>query len=183
MLEICLVWTAFWMSVIQEESSQPRDSFPARLEEQLLSAEGATENTLPRGLMPSLASNELTHSNTSLGSSSGSSDTSRAQLSTRKTHTYMSCWMSRSHVSAWGQRRFVSSVILFLILKTMWCLYTGFFCLKMYFLAFFTALTPGRSMRGADSERSEHSSSHHASTSSIYQNCALEVRASPSADA
>jgi len=38
-------------------------------------------------------------------------------------------------------------------------------------------------MRGADSERSEHSSSHHASTSSIYQNCALEVRAAPSADA
>ncbi|XP_016364015.1 DENN domain-containing protein 4C isoform X1 [Sinocyclocheilus rhinocerous] len=103
----------------EEESSQPRDSFPARLEEQLLSAEGATENTLPRGLMPSLASNGLTHSNTSLGSSSESSDTSRAQLS--------------------------------------------------------TPLTPGRSVRGADSERSEHSSSHHASTSSIYQNCALEV--------
>uniref|UniRef100_A0A672PTY8 DENN domain containing 4C n=1 Tax=Sinocyclocheilus grahami TaxID=75366 RepID=A0A672PTY8_SINGR len=97
----------------EEESSQPRDSFPARLEEQLLSAEGATENTLPRGLMPSLASNGLTHSNTSLGSSSESSDTS--------------------------------------------------------------PLTPGRSVRGADSERSEHSSSHHASTSSIYQNCALEV--------
>lgn len=94
MLDICLVWTVFWMSVIQEESSHPRDSFPARLEEQLLSAEGATENTLPRGLMPSLASNGLTHSSTSLGSSSGSSDTSRAQLSTRKTHTYMSCWMS-----------------------------------------------------------------------------------------
>uniref|UniRef100_A0A671PTV0 UDENN domain-containing protein n=1 Tax=Sinocyclocheilus anshuiensis TaxID=1608454 RepID=A0A671PTV0_9TELE len=97
----------------EEESSQPRDSFPARLEEQLLSAERATENTLPRGLMPSLASNGLTHSNTSLGSSSESSDTS--------------------------------------------------------------PLTPGRSVRGADSERSEHSSSHHASTSSIYQNCALEV--------
>lgn len=94
MLDICLVWTVFWMSVIQEESSQPRDSFPARLEEQLLSAEGATEKNLPRGLMPSLASNGLTHSNTSLGSSSGSSDTSRAQLSTRKTHKYMSCWMS-----------------------------------------------------------------------------------------
>uniref|UniRef100_A0A673K0P2 UDENN domain-containing protein n=1 Tax=Sinocyclocheilus rhinocerous TaxID=307959 RepID=A0A673K0P2_9TELE len=90
-------------------------SFPARLEEQLLSAEGATENTLPRGLMPSLASNGLTHSNTSLGSSSESSDTSRAQLSTHSFH------------------------------------------------------------QGADSERSEHSSSHHASTSSIYQNCALEV--------
>ncbi|KAI2662307.1 DENN domain-containing protein 4C [Labeo rohita] len=113
------VASAYSYSDDEEDSSQPRDSFPARLEEQLLSAEGATENTLPRGLMPSLASNGLTHSNTSLGSSSGSSDTSRAQLS--------------------------------------------------------TPLTPGRSMRGADSERSEHSSSHHASTSSIYQNCALEV--------
>uniref|UniRef100_A0AAR2KL88 DENN/MADD domain containing 4C n=1 Tax=Pygocentrus nattereri TaxID=42514 RepID=A0AAR2KL88_PYGNA len=37
------------------------------------------------------------------------------------------------------------------------------------------SVTPGRSMRGADSERSEQSSSHHASTSSIFQNCALEV--------
>uniref|UniRef100_A0A8C1R9E5 DENN/MADD domain containing 4C n=1 Tax=Cyprinus carpio TaxID=7962 RepID=A0A8C1R9E5_CYPCA len=46
---------------------------------------------------------------------------------------------------------------------------------QILFLAFFTALTPGCSLRGADSERSEHSSSHHASTSSIYQNCALEV--------
>ncbi|KTG43097.1 hypothetical protein cypCar_00029178 [Cyprinus carpio] len=113
------VASAYSYSDDEEESSQPRDSFPARLEEQLLSAEGATDNTLPRGLMPSLASNGLTHSNTSLGSSSESSDTSRAQLS--------------------------------------------------------TSLTPGRSLRGADSERSEHSSSHHASTSSIYQNCALEV--------
>lgn len=34
-------------------------------------------------------------------------------------------------------------------------------------------LTPGRCMRGTDSERSEQSSSHHASSSSIY--CALEV--------
>uniref|UniRef100_A0A8C4Z3P9 DENN domain-containing protein 4C n=1 Tax=Gadus morhua TaxID=8049 RepID=A0A8C4Z3P9_GADMO len=32
--------------------------------------------------------------------------------------------------------------------------------------------TPGRGVRGSDSE---HGSSHHASTSSIYQNCALEV--------
>lgn len=113
------VASAYSYSDDEEDNSQPRDSFPARLEEQLLSAEGAAENTLPRGLMPSLASNGLTHSNTSLGSSSDSSDTGRAQLS--------------------------------------------------------TPLTPGRSMKGADSERSEHSSSHHASTSSIYQNCALEV--------
>lgn len=87
MLNMRLVCTIFCMSVIQEDNSQPRDSFPARLEEQLLSAEGATENTLPRGLMPSLASNGLTHSNTSLGSSSDSSDTGRAKLSTRKAHT------------------------------------------------------------------------------------------------
>uniref|UniRef100_A0A8C2JY71 DENN/MADD domain containing 4C n=1 Tax=Cyprinus carpio TaxID=7962 RepID=A0A8C2JY71_CYPCA len=113
------MWDAV-ASAYSYSDDEVRDySFPARLEEQLLSAEGATDNTLPRGLMPSLASNGLTHSNTSLGSSSESSDTSRAQLS--------------------------------------------------------TSLTPGRSLRGADSERSEHSSSHHASTSSIYQNCALEV--------
>lgn len=45
----------------------------------------------------------------------------------------------------------------------------------------YTAMTPGRSIRGADLERSEQGSNH-ASTSSIYQNCALEVRAVPSAD-
>ncbi|XP_051537842.1 DENN domain-containing protein 4C-like isoform X2 [Myxocyprinus asiaticus] len=111
------VASAYSYSDDEEENSQPRDSFPARLEEQFLSSEGTTDT--PRGLMPSLASNGLTRSNTSLGSSSGSSDTGRGQLP--------------------------------------------------------TPLTPSRSMRGADSERSEHSSSHHASTSSIYQNCALEV--------
>lgn len=63
---------------LQEEQGQPRDSFPARLEEQLMSGDG-TDSALPRGLMPSLASNGLTHSTTSLGSSSGSSDTGRAQ--------------------------------------------------------------------------------------------------------
>ncbi|XP_051570477.1 DENN domain-containing protein 4C-like isoform X3 [Myxocyprinus asiaticus] len=111
------VASAYSYSDDEDENSLPRDGFPARLEEQLLSAEGTTDT--PRGLMPSLASNGLTCSNTSLGSSSGSSDTGRGQLP--------------------------------------------------------TPLTPGRSMRSADSERSEHSSSHHASTSSIYQNCALEV--------
>ncbi|XP_005166610.1 DENN domain-containing protein 4C isoform X1 [Danio rerio] len=113
------VASAYSYSDDEEDNLKPQYSFPARLEEQLLSGEGDTENTLPRGLMPSLGSNGLAHSNTSLGSSSGSSDTGQAHLS--------------------------------------------------------TPLTPGRSMRGADSERSEHSSSHHASTSSIYQNCALEV--------
>lgn len=63
---------------LQEEESQPGDSFPARLEEQLMCGNG-TDSAMPRGLMPSLAANGLTHSTTSLGSSSGSSDTGRAQ--------------------------------------------------------------------------------------------------------
>ncbi|KAK2860551.1 hypothetical protein Q7C36_004717 [Tachysurus vachellii] len=113
-----VVANAYSYSDDEEEQSQPGDSFPARLEEQLMSGDG-TESTVSRGLMPNLASNGLTHSNTSLGSSSGSSETGRPQ------HT--------------------------------------------------VSMTPGRMARGADSERSEQSSSHHASTSSIYQNCALEV--------
>ncbi|KAI5609538.1 DENN domain-containing protein 4C isoform X2 [Silurus asotus] len=115
------VWGAVasaYYSDDEEEQSQPRDSFPARLEEQLMCGD-ASDNVIPRGLMPSLASNGLTYSTTSLGSSSGSSDTSRAQ------HT--------------------------------------------------ASMTPGRFMKGMDSERSEQSSSHHASSSSIYQNYALEV--------
>lgn len=114
------VWGAVasaYYSDDEEEESQPGDSFPARLEEQLMCGNG-TDSAMPRGLMPSLAANGLTHSTTSLGSSSGSSDTGRAQ------HT--------------------------------------------------ASMTPGRSMKG-DSERSEQGSSHHASSSSIYQNCALEV--------
>ncbi|TSK82191.1 DENN domain-containing protein 4C [Bagarius yarrelli] len=91
------VASAYSYSDDEEEQSQPGDSFPARLEEQLMGGDG-TGDTVPRGLMPNLASNGLTHSN--------------------------------------------------------------------------TTMTPGRSVRGVDSEQG---SSHHASTSSIYQNCSLEV--------
>ncbi|XP_035392590.1 DENN domain-containing protein 4C isoform X1 [Electrophorus electricus] len=115
------VWGAVssaYYSDDEEEQTQPREAFPARLEEQLLDGNGGPENALPRGLMPSLGSNGLARSTTSLGSS-GSSDTGRLQPS--------------------------------------------------------ASMTPGRSMKGADSERSVQSSSHHASSSSIYQNCALEV--------
>ncbi|XP_062850199.1 DENN domain-containing protein 4C [Trichomycterus rosablanca] len=114
------VWTvvasAYSYSDDEEEQNQPRDSFPARLEEQILYGEAAAEAAVPRNLMPGLASNGLTHSSTSLGSSSGSSDTGRGQHA--------------------------------------------------------TSMTPGRSVMGADSEQS---SSRNASTSSIYQNYALEV--------
>ncbi|KAI4900140.1 hypothetical protein NFI96_023868, partial [Prochilodus magdalenae] len=111
------VASAYSYSDDEEEQNVPRDSFPARLEEQLLSGE-EVDRAIPRGLMSSLTANGLTHSNTSLGSS-GSSDNGRGQHG--------------------------------------------------------PPVTPGRSMRSADSERSEQSSSHHASTSSIFQNCALEV--------
>ncbi|XP_076144653.1 DENN domain-containing protein 4C isoform X2 [Alosa pseudoharengus] len=111
------VWGAVasaYYSDDEDEQGQQRDGFPARLDDQFLAEEGpGAEGHTPRGLIPSLASNGLTHSSTSLGSSSGSSDTHHN-----------------------------------------------------------TPMTPGRSMRGGDSE---HSSSHHASSSSIYQNCSLEV--------
>lgn len=77
---------------LQEEQSQPRDNFPARLEEQLMSGDG-TDTALPRGLMPSLASNGLAHSTTSLGSSSGSSDTGRPQHSACELNTSDECML------------------------------------------------------------------------------------------
>ncbi|XP_028832927.1 DENN domain-containing protein 4C isoform X2 [Denticeps clupeoides] len=95
----------------EDEVPQQKNSFPAHLDEQCLSEEGV-DTPSPKGLN----SNGLTHSSTSLGSSSGSSDPEKIQST--------------------------------------------------------TTMTPGRSGRGADSEQS---SSHHASSSSIYQNYALEV--------
>ncbi|KAK0149403.1 DENN domain-containing protein 4C [Merluccius polli] len=91
--------------------------FPTHLNEDMLTEQEEAEGWAERGgTVPSLVANGLHHSRTSLGSSSGSSDTGRG---THHTHP-----------------------------------------------------TPGRGVRGPDSE---HSSSHHASTSSIYQSCALEV--------
>ncbi|KAF7669009.1 hypothetical protein LDENG_00264010 [Lucifuga dentata] len=90
-------------------------SFPARLDEHVLTAHDGDDSD-ERGAIPCLVANGLNQSSTSLGSSSGSSDTGRG------THQ--------------------------------------------------TYLIPGRAGRGPDSEQS---SSHHASSSSIYQNCALEV--------
>ncbi|XP_031441222.1 DENN domain-containing protein 4C [Clupea harengus] len=108
------VASAYSYSDDEDEQGQHRDSFPARLDDHFLAGEGSgAEGSTPRGLIPSLASNGLTHSSTSLGSSSGGSDTHHN-----------------------------------------------------------TPMTPGRSMRGGDSEQG---SSHHASSSSIYQNCSLEV--------
>ncbi|XP_015200415.2 DENN domain-containing protein 4C [Lepisosteus oculatus] len=99
----------------QEDHFQEEGSFPAGLEEHLLSGSEAN-GPAPKGAIPGLASNGLTQSSTSLGSSS-SSDTGRLHH---------------------------------------------------------PACAAPRCARGPESEKSEQSS-HHASTSSICQNCALEV--------
>lgn len=98
------------------------------------------EDGAERGLIPGLVSNGLNQSCTSLGSSSGSSDTGRGTHLTRKTCARCFAPGAASHAM------FPS-----------------------------TDGAPGRAGRGPDSEQS---SSLHASSLSIYQNCSLEVRGS-----
>uniref|UniRef100_A0A3B4WVT5 DENN domain containing 4C n=1 Tax=Seriola lalandi dorsalis TaxID=1841481 RepID=A0A3B4WVT5_SERLL len=102
-------------SYSDDEVTQGGGGFPSRLDEHMFAAHDVDESP-ERGAIPRLVANGLNQSCTSLGSSSGSSDTGRG---THQTHP-----------------------------------------------------TPGRAGRGPDSEQG---SSHHASSSSIYQNCALEV--------
>uniref|UniRef100_W5K4T3 DENN domain containing 4C n=1 Tax=Astyanax mexicanus TaxID=7994 RepID=W5K4T3_ASTMX len=84
------VWNAVASAYnYSDDENQPRDSFPAHLEEQLLGDDEA-DRPMPRGLMTSLAANGLTHSNTSLGSS-GSSDNGRGLHGQRKWHTCSQC--------------------------------------------------------------------------------------------
>ncbi|XP_061566557.1 DENN domain-containing protein 4C isoform X1 [Cololabis saira] len=109
------VASAYSYSDDEEEPDQSSGGFPVHLDENMLSVHDSDESPDRRGI-PGLVANGLNRSSTSLGSSSGSSDTGRG---TQQTH-----------------------------------------------------LAPGRAGRGPDSEQS---SSHHASSSSIYQNCALEV--------
>ncbi|XP_022066281.2 DENN domain-containing protein 4C isoform X1 [Acanthochromis polyacanthus] len=109
------VASAYSYSDDEDEQAQAGGGFPSRLDEHMLSAHDLDESP-ERRTIPGLVANGLNQSCTSLGSSSGSSDTGRG---THQTHP-----------------------------------------------------TPGRAGRGPDSEQS---SSHHASSSSIYQNCALEV--------
>uniref|UniRef100_A0AAY4A1E1 DENN/MADD domain containing 4C n=1 Tax=Denticeps clupeoides TaxID=299321 RepID=A0AAY4A1E1_9TELE len=99
----------------------------------------------------SLNSNGLTHSSTSLGSSSGSSDPEKIQ-STTSEHSDCICSSQKT--------------------QTQSPIDTHTHTHKFKLVCLSAAMTPGRSGRGADSEQS---SSHHASSSSIYQNYALEV--------
>eukprot|EP00064_Thunnus_orientalis_P001143 superscaffoldBa00000074_g1145 len=109
------VASAYSYSDDEDEQGQGGGGFPAHLDEHMLAAHDVDESP-ERGAIPGLVANGLNQSCTSLGSSSGSSDTGRG---THHTHP-----------------------------------------------------TPGRAGRGPDSEQG---SSHHASSSSIYQNIALEV--------
>ncbi|XP_029026612.1 DENN domain-containing protein 4C isoform X2 [Betta splendens] len=109
------VASAYAYSDDEEEEARAGGSFPTHLDEHMLSAHDLDEGP-GRRTIPGLVANGLNRSCTSLGSSSGSSDTGRG---TQQTHP-----------------------------------------------------TPGRAGRGPDSEQS---SSHHASSSSIYQNVMLEV--------
>ncbi|KAM9836509.1 DENN domain-containing protein 4C isoform 2-T2 [Aulostomus maculatus] len=109
------VASAYAYSDDEDEQGQGGGGFPAHLDENMLTPHDVDESP-ERGTVPGLVANGLNQSCTSLGSSSGSSDTGRG---THQTHP-----------------------------------------------------TPGRAGRAPDSEQG---SSHHASSSSIYQNCALEV--------
>nr|XP_046236912.1 DENN domain-containing protein 4C isoform X2 [Scatophagus argus] len=109
------VTSAYSYSDDEDEQAQSGGGFPSHLDEHMLAAHEEGDSP-DRGAIPVLAANGLNQSRTSLGSSSGSSDTGRG---THQLHP-----------------------------------------------------TPGRAGRGPESEQG---SSLHASSSSIYQNCALEV--------
>ncbi|XP_024918887.1 DENN domain-containing protein 4C isoform X2 [Cynoglossus semilaevis] len=109
------VASAYSYSDDEDEQAERAGGFPARLDDHMLAAREADDSP-ERGTIPGLVANGLNQSSTSLGSSSGSSDTGRGN---HQMHP-----------------------------------------------------TPGRAGRGPDSEQS---SSQYASSSSIYQNCALEV--------
>lgn len=72
------------LPVCQDEPDSGGGGFPSRLEENMLAAQDC-EDGAERGLIPGLVSNGLNQSCTSLGSSSGSSDTGRGTHLTRKT--------------------------------------------------------------------------------------------------
>lgn len=119
--------------------------FPSHLEEHMLAGLDDDESPEKGGVIPGLVSNGLTQSCTSLGSSSGSSDTGRGTHQTREA------------ASPIGEENLDLSEVLLLLIRS--------------FLP--ADPTPGRVGRGPDSEQG---SSLHASSSSIYQNYALEVR-------
>uniref|UniRef100_A0A674EKN5 DENN domain containing 4C n=1 Tax=Salmo trutta TaxID=8032 RepID=A0A674EKN5_SALTR len=68
-----------------------RDSFPTGLDESMLLGGGGSDSPTHRGPTQGLVSNGLTQSSTSLGSSSGSSDTGRGPHSTRNCSQCRSC--------------------------------------------------------------------------------------------
>lgn len=68
---------------LQDEQAQGGGGFPSHLDENVLSAHDVDDSP-DRGVIPGLVANGLNQSCTSLGSSSGSSDTGRGTHQTRK---------------------------------------------------------------------------------------------------
>uniref|UniRef100_A0A8C7YX13 DENN/MADD domain containing 4C n=1 Tax=Oryzias sinensis TaxID=183150 RepID=A0A8C7YX13_9TELE len=77
------VATAYSYSDDEEEPDQKGGGFPAHLDEHMLSTHDLSESP-DRKSIPGLVANGLNRSSTSLGSSSGSSDTGRGTQQTRK---------------------------------------------------------------------------------------------------
>lgn len=73
---------------LQDEEAQGGGGFPSHLDEHLLAAH-EVDDSPDRGPIPGLVANGLNQSCTSLGSSSGSSDTGRWAHQTRK-HSFCS---------------------------------------------------------------------------------------------
>uniref|UniRef100_A0A8C8BW30 DENN/MADD domain containing 4C n=1 Tax=Oncorhynchus tshawytscha TaxID=74940 RepID=A0A8C8BW30_ONCTS len=76
---------------VSGDGLQNMDSFPAGLDESMLLGGGGSDSPTHRGPTQGLVSNGLTQSSTSLGSSSGSSDTGRGPHSTRNCSQCRSC--------------------------------------------------------------------------------------------
>uniref|UniRef100_A0A674EJ18 DENN domain containing 4C n=1 Tax=Salmo trutta TaxID=8032 RepID=A0A674EJ18_SALTR len=76
---------------VSGDGPQNMDSFPTGLDESMLLGGGGSDSPTHRGPTQGLVSNGLTQSSTSLGSSSGSSDTGRGPHSTRNCSQCRSC--------------------------------------------------------------------------------------------
>uniref|UniRef100_A0A3Q3QTP5 UDENN domain-containing protein n=1 Tax=Monopterus albus TaxID=43700 RepID=A0A3Q3QTP5_MONAL len=98
------VASAYSYSDDEDEQPQGDGGFPAHLDEHVL-AEHDIDESHERGGIPGLVANGLNQSCTSLGSSSGSSDTGRGTHQTCKQYEYVRKWKGRGFVRSAGECR------------------------------------------------------------------------------
>ncbi|KAJ7423688.1 DENN domain-containing protein 4C [Pitangus sulphuratus] len=140
-----VVTSAYSYSDDEDESNQPDYNFPVGFEDNMLG-----DNLSSRIGAPGLITNELGQSTTSLGSSSSSGDAGRQHYSAVKLITLKPTLTKEEYLFYCNvnQEKLKQS--------------SG-------------EVSFPRSMKVLDTERSEHSSSHNTSLSSIFQNYAMEV--------